>query len=191
MRVSKQVMAENNSKIIKEAARLFRERGVESTSVNDVMGAAGLTHGGFYRHFLSKDELVIAAVKKAFKESIDSLKIDMEQQNAKRAVINFVQQYLSEQHVTKPGSGCPVAALAAEADRKSKVLKNALAEGVKQIVNLLAQGIEGTPDEKLEKATGLLSVLVGTIVLARSAKTKQRRSKVLSSGVRLAELCMN
>lgn len=191
MRVSKQVMAENNSRIINEAARLFREKGVESTSVADVMGAAGLTNGGFYRHFQSKDELVNAAIRKAFKESTDSLENNKEQRDTKRTVTNFVQHYLSEQHVNEPGKGCPIAALGAATDRSSNILKSVLAEGTEQVISLLAQGIEGTADEKQEKATTLLAVLVGTLVLARSADTKTKMREILSFGAKQAKFCLD
>ncbi len=190
MRVSKRVMAKNNSKIIGEAARLFREKGIEDTSVADVMGAAGLTHGGFYRHFQSKDELVIAALQKAFKENVNILENDIAQQGAKQAVANFVRRYLSEQHVAKPGEGCPIASLGTEIGRKSKVHQEAITQGIEQFVSLIAQGFEGEPDEKQGKAIGLLTVLVGALVLARSAKTKLKRHEILSSGYRLAKLCM-
>ena len=190
MRVSKQVMAENNEKIVDEAARLFREKGIEPTSVAEVMGAAGLTHGGFYRHFNSKDELVYAAIQKASNDMANDLKNDIAQQGAKQAIAGFINKYLSEQHVANPGKGCPIAALSAETDRKPKIHKKAITQGTEQLINLLAQGIEGKPDEKQANAAGLLAVLVGTLILARTAKTKQVMNEILSSGHRLAKFCM-
>lgn len=191
MRVSKQVMAANNEKIVTEAARLFREKGIEATSVADVMGAAGLTHGGFYRHFRSKDELASAAIKKAFDDMANALENDITQKGAKQAIVDFVRRYLSERHVVKPGKGCPIAALGAEIYRESKVHREAITLGTEQLVSLLALGVEGDPDETHTKATGLLATLVGTLILARSAKSKRIMNEILSSGYRLAELCRN
>jgi len=189
MRVTKQVMADNNAKIVDEAARLFREKGIETTSVVDVMGAAGLTHGGFYRHFSSKNELVTAAINKAFDDMTSALENDISQQGAKQAVANFVCGYLSKQHVANPGKGCPIAALGAEVDR-SKTHKEGIANGAEQLVSILVQGFAGNPDEKKAKAIGLLAMLVGTLVLARSTKTKQAMDEILTSGYRLAEFCI-
>lgn len=190
MRVTKQVMAGNNAKIVDEAARLFREKGIEATSVADVMGAAGLTHGGFYRHFSSKDELVSAAINKASDDMASDLENDVLQHGAKQAIADFVRGYLSEQHVANPGKGCPIAALGAEVDRESKVHKKEIAYGAERLVSILVQGFAGNLDEKQAKAIGLLAVLVGTLVLARSAKTKRTMNEILTSGYRLAEFCI-
>jgi len=189
MRVTKQAMTENNLKIVDEAARLFREKGIEATSVADVMGAAGLTHGGFYRHFSSKDDLVSVAIKKASDDMAGDLKKDISQQGEKQAIADFVRRYLSEQHVTNLGKGCPIAALGAEVDRKSKAHRDAITLGSEQLIDLLALGIDGEPDDVHAKATGLLATLVGTLILARSAKTKALMNQILSSGYRAAELC--
>ncbi len=181
-------MAANNSKIIDEAARLFREKGIEATGVADVMGAAGLTHGGFYRHFGSKDELVTAAINKASDDMVSKLEYEISLQGSRQAIADFARSYLSEKHVTNPGKGCPIAALGAEVDRESKVHKVEIANGAERLLELLAQGFEGKADEKQLKATGLLALLVGTVVLARSSKSKRVMNDVLTSGRRLAEL---
>ena len=190
MRVTKQVMAGNNAKIVDEAARLFREKGIGATSVADVMGAAGLTHGGFYRHFSSKDELVTAAINKASDDMASDLENDISQHGAEQAIADFVRRYLSMQHVANPGKGCPIAALGAEVDRESKVHKEEIAYGAERLVSMLVRGFEGKPDEKHERAIGLLAVLVGTLVLARSTKNKRMMNKILTSGYQLAEFCI-
>lgn len=189
MRVSKQVMKENNDKIVDEAARLFREKGLEATSVADVMGAAGLTHGGFYRHFSSKNELVSAAIKKSFNDIIFELRENIKTKGLEVAVTNYIRNYLSERHVNNPGTGCPIAALSAEIDRNSKVHRKAISSGSEQLVKILTPGIKGSLDEARTKAMGLISVLVGTLVLARSAKNKSAVKEVLLSGIQLAEFC--
>ena len=191
MRVSKQVMAENNSKIISAAARLFREKGIDDTSVAEVMGAAGLTHGGFYRHFKTKDDLVIAAIDKACKDLERRLEKAIAQQGAQQAIKEFVLRYLSEQHVISPGTGCPIAALSSEIDRKSKALQKAISHGTERLVSLLEQGVNASPSEKHSKAIGLLAVLVGALILARSAETGKTRDDILAAGRCLTTLYLN
>ena len=188
MRVSKEVMEANNARIVTEAARIIREKGIEATSVAEVMAAAGLTHGGFYRHFASKEELVCAAIKKAFNELVNELEKAIERQGAKPAIGDFVQKYLSEHHVANPGIGCPIAALSGEIDRKLGVYQKEIDRGAGHLITLFTQGIDGEVSEKGRKATGLLAVLVGTLVLARSARTKSRMKEILVSGRQLAEL---
>ena len=188
MRVSKQVMAANNAKIVDEAARLFREQGIEATSVADVMEAAGLTHGGFYRHFASKDVLVAAAIKKAFDDITTNLQNDINRQGAQQAVTDYVRSYLSEKHVYMPGKGCPIVTLGTRIDRASRLQQEAITLGSERLQGLLVLGIEGEPDETHDKAVGLLATLVGTLILARSAETKLKVNDILASGYQLAEL---
>lgn len=188
MRVSKQVMAENNAKIVEQAAYLFRENGIEATSVADVMQAAGLTHGGFYRHFASKDELAAVAINKAFDEITTNLQNDIDRQGARQAVVDYVRSYLSEQHVRLPGKGCPIVALGAEVNRESRLQRQAITQGSERLVSLLVLGIEGASNEIHTKAEGVLAVLVGTLILARCAESQLKMNDILSSGHRLAEL---
>lgn len=188
MRVSKQVMADNNAKIIEKAAFLFREKGIDATSVNDVMEAVGLTHGGFYRHFESKDDLVVTTIKKGFDDFACALEKSIIKKSARQATIDYVHRYLSEQHVANPGKGCFIAALGAEIERKTKAHQSVMTQGTEQLVCLLAQGIDGESSQKHDKAIGLLAVLVGTLILARNANTKNTVEEILSSGKSLAEL---
>ena len=183
MRVSKAVMAENNARIITEAARLFRENGIDTTSVAQIMEAAGLTHGGFYRHFESKEALVSAAIHKAFKDLAQPLADNIEKLGPEAALNRFVTTYLTPSHVAKPGKGCPLAAFSAEADRKGGVQQTALQQGRENFVALLAQGFTGTKKTQRTKARGLLALLVGSLVLARGATSPAALKEALAAGV--------
>ncbi len=186
-RASKEAKAASHEKIVTAAARLFRERGMEATTVADVMKAAGLTHGGFYRHFGSKDELAAAAITRAFDDIAALLETAMRENTGQAALSAYIGRYLSEHHATDPGSGCPIAALGAEAARGSAAERDALARGSERIRGLIATAIGNeNSDETRAKADALLSLLAGTMVLARAAPSPQMRQDILSSGRRLA-----
>ena len=182
MRVSKAVMASNNRKIIENAAVLFRQQGIDATSVAQVMEAAGLTHGGFYRHFESKEALVVAALDCAFEGLTAPLVENLESLGGKPALRRFAEEYLSMGHALNRGKGCPLAALAAEADRNQPSQKAALARGRERFIELLAQGLDKTVEDKTALATGLLSVLVGALVMARACEDEAAMAMALESG---------
>ena len=107
-RMSEAEKRKSHDRILDAASRLFRERGIEATSVSDVMKAAGLTHGGFYRHFGSKEELVGAAFRAAVEEV---------QSELRAARQRYLALYLSTEHLCDRAHGCPLAALGAEVAR--------------------------------------------------------------------------
>ena len=146
----------------------MRKRGVGRTSVAQVMRASGLTHGGFYRHFKTKDALVSAALGSAFRDLNELLASEFEARDpalAAEAVMNF---YLSKEHVANPEKGCPIPALGAEVARGSKHLKAEFGDGVKTLISGLARGMEGTSGEKVRKAACALAALAGAVMIARA-----------------------
>lgn len=188
MRVSKAVMATNNAKIVDSAASLFRKNGIATTSVAQVMAAADLTHGGFYRHFASKDALVDAALDKAFADLATPLAEDIKTLGSKAALGRFVTNYLSESHALNPAKGCPISALAGEANRKTELQKAAFRRGKQRFIELLAQGFDGPKKKQQAKARTLLALLVGSLVLARGAESKVEMKKTLKAGAEGAAL---
>jgi TetR/AcrR family transcriptional repressor of nem operon len=169
MRMSREAMARHHEEIVAAAARLLRERGVEGTSVADLMQGAGLTHGGFYRHFGSKEELVAEASEAAFAAMLDSIKARLEKQGPAEGLKSYVSRYLSTQHVKGPGSGCPVAAFGSEAARAGADVQRIFAERIGTQIDTLATGLEGGAAERKAKAMRLLAMLVGAVVIARAA----------------------
>ena len=111
MRVSREKAAENRVRIVETASRLFREGGFEGVSVDAIMNAAGLTHGGFYGHFGSKDELAAEAVARALERSV-------EKQSRHTNLSDLVLEYLSERHCADRANGCAIAALGADIARQ-------------------------------------------------------------------------
>lgn len=181
-RMSREEKARTHARIIEVAAGMFRESGISATGVADVMKAAGLTHGGFYRHFASKDDLVAAAISHAVSTSLAELE-QAEGLEAKTAALRrYIDCYLSDDHVGNPRDGCPLAALGSEASRSSTRISNALDDGSAEAVRILAAAM----DRRREAASSLMATLLGTVVMARMAGSHQRRERILLAGRRAA-----
>src|ERR1700742_1006381 len=120
MRVSREKAAENRQKIVETAARLFREHGFDGVGVDTIMEGAGLTHGGFYGHFKSKDDLAAEAVTHALAGSGDY-------QSQFATLGDFVGDYLSDRHREALGTGCAMAALSGDIVRQNQKLRSGLA----------------------------------------------------------------
>src|SRR3954470_1120937 len=118
MKVSREQAAENRERIVQTAARLFRERGFDGIGVADLMNAAGLTHGGFYGQFESKEDLAAQACARALDESAGKWARATEGKPAREALKAVADFYLTPRHAGDPGSGCAFVALGAEAARR-------------------------------------------------------------------------
>lgn len=186
-RVSRLQQAANRDAIEDVSARLFRERGLNGVSVADLMAAAGLTHGGFYGHFDSKDALAAAACTRAFAQS-------SQRRAAWLAHVNdtddrrsgFVARYLSVRHRDDPGHGCPAAALACDVGRepRDKPVRSAYAAGlanmVKAVAALSAAGATGAARQRAQALTDV-ATLVGALVLSRATKGDPISAEILAA----------
>ena len=176
MKVSKTQATENRQAILQAAARLYRERGFTGVGVADITREAGLTHGGLYRHFESKEALAAEAVQSAFGWNLCGLEtadgaVDTDAGTFLQA---GVENYLSTQHRDSVGEGCPVAALAADAARETGAIADAFAQGIGRYMALFAQrrpdGTEAAqvePEDRV-RAISMLSAMVGGLILARA-----------------------
>ncbi len=181
-RMSREEKARTHARVVEVAAGMFREHGIAATGVADVMKAAGLTHGGFYRHFASKDDLVAAAISHAVSTSLAELE-GAEGLEAKTAALKrYIDRYLSDEHAGNPSDGCPLAALGPEAPRSSSRISNALDEGSVEAVRVLASAMDG----RREAASALMATLLGAVVMARMAGSHQCRKRILLAGRRAA-----
>jgi TetR/AcrR family transcriptional repressor of nem operon len=169
MRYPVEETAAKHKRIVKEASRLFRERGFENVSVGEVMKAAGLTHGAFYAHFDSKEELQAAAVAYGQKVSLRR----MQRSNSKRSKGSFTDLYLSRWHRDHPGDGCTMAALAQEVARSTPELKAAFEKGLENILY--------TKGGEREKAIFWAAAMIGGVVLARAVQDPRLSDEILSS----------
>ncbi len=181
MRMSREAMARHRKEIVAAAARLLRERGVEGTSVTDLMQAVGLTHGGFYRHFGSKESLVAEGSDAAFAGMLDGIEASFEKLGPRDGLKRYVSRYLSSQHVKEAGSGCPIVALGSEAARANPDLQRIFAERIGKQIDALSNGLEGRPAERKARATRLLATLVGAVVIARAVGDDRLGADVLKA----------
>jgi TetR/AcrR family transcriptional regulator, transcriptional repressor for nem operon len=184
-RVSR-VEAENHREQITEASsRLFRERGIKGVSVADLMGAAGLTHGGFYGHFESKDALAGVAVARAFEQSAARWRKRIAAQPdrpAGRAVL--IDKFLAAQSVKAVGLGCPSVALATDVAREvpAAPIRAAYLDGLESLVQILATVEEG-PDAAARRSAALadFATLAGALMLARATQDAPLSAEILAA----------
>ena len=159
MRYPAKETAAKHERIVKEASRLFRERGFENVTVGEVMKAAGLTHGAFYAHFGSKQDLQMAAV--AYGQGLSASRA-RSYGATKKGRKAYADRYLSPWHRDNPGDGCTMAALAQEVARSTPELKAAFEQGFEEILSA------GRGDRK--DAIFQTAALVGAVVLARAVQ---------------------
>jgi TetR/AcrR family transcriptional repressor of nem operon len=179
-RMSADEKQKSHERILKAASQLFRERGIETTSVADVMKAAGLTHGGFYRHFASKEALVAAAFSHAVDEVLSEVEAAPAGPEHGAARDQYVARYLSAEHVADRGQGCPLAAMGAEIARLDGAAEAEASDAVVRMARLLAADERGATD----KGVATMALLLGTITLARLAKNQELADRVLGVGKR-------
>lgn len=171
-RVSKQQMERNREAIEQVSSQLFRERGLNGVSVNDLMAAVGLTHGGFYGHFASKDELAAIASRRAAAESGQRWEA-LSSQPGKHTLQTLVDSYLDVKHRDCPAEGCVVTALAADVAREGadKPVHQAYLSGAKSMLARL-ESLSPLEDEQQrhQQALAQMAMLVGALTLARATR---------------------
>ncbi|MEQ1541388.1 MAG: helix-turn-helix domain-containing protein [Novosphingobium sp.] len=168
MRKSREAMAQHHRNIVEGGARLLRERGIEGLSVADLMQAAGLTHGGFYRHFASKDAFVCEATDAAFAGVAAMRGAAAPDQGPDAQLLAFLGYYLSQAHCDDPGMGCPIAAFGGEAARASAEIRERFAVGVEGVLDWISARLGGTAEQRRSGAAEMLAVMVGAVVAARA-----------------------
>eukprot|EP00903_Cladosiphon_okamuranus_P002208 g2206.t1 len=161
---------------------MLRAEGTDATSVSDVMQAAGLTHGGFYRHFKSKDELVSAAFRKAVDDVLKDMEQAPDETERSKARRDYIDTYLSKCHVDNRGDGCPLAALANDLSRGEEAARHEGLAAFERVSGLLKT------DESPAQGKALLALMVGTVTLARLAEAEGKSESILEAGRTAAEL---
>jgi TetR/AcrR family transcriptional repressor of nem operon len=175
MRATREKAAENRERIIAAASRLFREHGFDNVGVDAIMDSVGLTHGGFYRHFRSKDDLAAAAVT-------HGLAVSAERHAAHTSLDEYAAAYLSPAHRDAPGAGCLIAALGGEMARQGGEIRGALAAHLPGVLERIAAQVEGdTPAARRQQAITTLASLVGALVLARAVDDPALSDEILAT----------
>jgi TetR/AcrR family transcriptional repressor of nem operon len=171
VRLTREQAEQNRRLIVETASRMFRLQGLENVSVADVMKESGFTHGGFYNHFKSKDELASEAIASAFDHAANKLSDDIASGNDPQKALNAVlADYLSPAHRDTRTGGCPAPAFPVDAARSGKDVQAAFAEGVEAYLEIFAAQMGGDKREARQRAVALLSGIVGAVLLSRAVK---------------------
>jgi TetR/AcrR family transcriptional repressor of nem operon len=194
MRVSREKAAEHRDRIIDAAGALFRAKGFGGIGVADIMKAADLTHGGFYGHFASKDDLVAQASRRTMARAAANWTklVEAAPDNPYAALL---EHYLSPKHRDDPGKGCAFAALGNDAARSGKIVRKAFAEGLAPLIDILAQSIPGKsiPEKSIpgrskaarrRKAVAAMATLVGALTMARAVEGTPLSDEMLEAAHR-------
>ena len=152
-------MARHHTEIVAKAATMLRERGIDGLSVADLMQAAGLTHGGFYRHFASKDALVAEATTAAFASFVERIERGIAKNGPASALRDYVADYLSLGHIANPAAGCPIAAYGTDVARQGPPIRDAYARGLDRMCLAIAGCFADAPARSQRLAREILSLI--------------------------------
>jgi TetR/AcrR family transcriptional regulator, transcriptional repressor for nem operon len=181
MKVSREQAVANRERILDVASRLFRERGFDGIGVADLMEHAGLTHGGFYGHFASKEALMAQACERALASSVVKwTKLSARAEGKPLSAI--AKYYLSARHRDDPGAGCAVATLAVDAPRLGSDVRRAVTKGVRSLIEVLAGVVPGkSRAAKRRLALNTFASMVGALVLARAVNDAELSEEILKA----------
>src|SRR5467141_1213506 len=168
MKRSKQETAETRKRIVETAATEFRRNGIDGTGLADLMGAAGLTHGGFYRHFDSKDHLVAEASADAFAAKIGEMEASAFAAKGRKALEAIANDYLSPEHRKDRAYGCPLAALGSELARSEKSTRSAATEGILKMIAAVAERMKDPNTDRTKKSASVfVATMLGALTISR------------------------
>ena len=170
MKVSREQVAANRQAILEAAGHLFRAQGFEGVTVADVMKAAGLTHGGFYGYFKSKDDLIAQTLAHVSAEG--PAEIDL---------ARYAESYLSQRNYQNVAGGCAVAALGCETSRQTHEARAAMTKGLRQHIERLSMSAKGkTAAEKRRAAIGSYAAMLGAMIMARFSDDPKLSEELLA-----------
>lgn len=191
MRYSREHKQETRARIVRKASVRLREKGAHGIGVADLMKEAGLTHGGFYAHFDSREALLAEALGYALDRSMEHWRELAESTAPERRLAVIAESYLSPPHRDHPGHGCAIPALGAEIAREGPRTRKAFAAKLQQMIDLLADQISGVPREAARRqAIATLATMAGTILLARIAPRGAFSDEVIRAGREAALACI-
>jgi TetR/AcrR family transcriptional regulator, transcriptional repressor for nem operon len=169
----------NHAQIVEIAAQKMRESGTEGPGVAEIMKAAGLTHGGFYKHFDSRDDLVAEAVEAAVAQSRDGIAEVIE--GAEDPLAAFVDWYLSSAHRDAPGSGCAVVALGADVARADERVRATYGGQVERYIAQMEELLGGEGEDVRRRAIAAVSAMVGSLLIARAVGDEGLSGEILAA----------
>lgn len=182
MRYRPEHRVKTHQRIVKDASRRIRAEGLTGAAVSAVMRDAGLTHGGFYKHFRSKDDLVMESLSEAFREMADFLAQAAQKSGPGTAWKAIVKNYLSAEHCDHPGCGCPLAALAPELARADKAMRAQILGELRKYKSRMLPFMPGRRAADKERAFEvIISTMLGAVAIARILPDQAQRARVLAS----------
>ena len=183
MRYSREHKLETHARIVRKASVRLREKGAHGVGVADLMKEAGLTHGGFYAHFDSRDDLVIEAFTHAMDRSTERWRNLVEQTPREKRFATIVNSYLTSLHRDDPGRGCAIPTLGAEIARESARTRRVFAGRLDQMIDILADQVPNLPRKAARKrAAAAMATMIGTLVMARVAGSGDFSDEILGAG---------
>lgn len=183
MRYSATHKEETHAKLVKLAGRTLREKGPQKVAVAELMQAAGLTHGGFYAHFRSKDALLAEALDGVFEESKRKFQRITDGLPPRHALASYIDFYVSPAHRDDAAHGCPIVALNSDLPRQSRKFRAAFDKGTKLLLAKLAAWIEaaGIGGDSEALAASVLSAMAGAVAVARAVSDKRLSDEMLEA----------
>lgn len=180
MRVSRAQAEANRDTVVSVASRLFREHGFDGVGLKTLMEGAGLTHGGFYKQFESKDDLAAQASRRAMEGATRRWSAAAASgDDALQAVIDL---YLSADHKHEVGDGCPLVALGSDAARQSETIRKPFEDGIKAHLQVIEELLpEGEASGQSEKAMATLSLMVGAVLMSRIVTDEALSDRLLAA----------
>lgn len=181
MRVSRVQAEQNRQTVINVASRLFREHGFDGVGLKDLMKAAGLTQGGFYKQFASKEDLAAQASRRAL-DGAFSRWLAAAAENPEDPLRELIAFYLGAEHYRKKMDGCPVVALGSDAARQGSDVKASFEAGISEYLKLLGGWLGDVDGEEPgSKTMAILSTMVGAVVLARAVNDERLSKRFLQA----------
>ncbi|WP_293677823.1 TetR/AcrR family transcriptional regulator [uncultured Phenylobacterium sp.] len=177
MRYSDTHKEETRRKVVRAAATAVRAKGPEGVGVAEIMAEAGLTHGGFYAHFPSKEALVVAAIDEAFGQSARRFARMLDGLDGPQSLGAFVDAYVSPAHRDNPASGCPIATLSSDLPRQGQPVRQAYERGVRALIGRLQNWLS---EDRRHLAASLLAEMAGAVSLSRAMSDDEDAARLLA-----------
>ena len=185
MRYSAEHKQQTRERIVRAAGRRFRSRGSEGAGIGDLMRDLRLTHGGFYRHFDSKEDLFAEAFEQSLKEVGDRVATAVLQAPQGGELKAVIETYLDPEHCNDVAGGCPVAALASEVARRTRASRGRFTQALRAHIQRMAQYVPArTEEERRAKTIALFSGMAGTLAIARAFTDEKDRRMILDGARR-------
>ncbi len=184
MRYEKGHKDATRNRIIDVASKRFRKEGLEAVGLAGLMADAGLTHGGFYAHFQSKEDLVREAVTDAFRQS--NARFERAARDDEDRFAAIVNGYLIPEHRDRPDLGCVAAALVSEIARHTEPTRQAFTSQLNSLIDLVEAQLPPGPPDRRKCATAIVALMMGSLQLARAETDVTRSAEILASGAEAA-----